>query len=188
MNDVAFLAAAAAVRSWTHLYTRGLPEEQAARRRAEIESDLWECRTDPTVGEGRKTFALIVRLAAGASDDLSWRLEEMDVSDTVAFRRVIAAASFAGLAASAALSLALLSPARAEGRGAPAVNCRAVSAVPPCAAFSERIVVRGQALPELGARPPHLPIPGERRDPIRTACADRAARLPCTNAFTGDQP
>ncbi|MFN2488188.1 MAG: hypothetical protein ABR529_00285 [Actinomycetota bacterium] len=42
--------ASAACRSWTWLYTMGLPTNARDRRRAEIESDLWE-QQDAARGE-----------------------------------------------------------------------------------------------------------------------------------------
>ena len=59
------------VRVWTHLYTFALPSEIRDRRRAEIESDVWESEHDPDVPH----HALVLRLLRGIPADLLWRLE-----------------------------------------------------------------------------------------------------------------
>lgn len=58
------------VLGWVRLYTQGLPNEAGTRRRAEIESDLWEQAHDPTERAG---VALIGRCARGVPADLWWR-------------------------------------------------------------------------------------------------------------------
>lgn len=62
----------AVARTWTRLYTLGLPEEVRDRRRAEIESDLWESWDDAT---DSSWLALLIaaRLIGGIPDDLRWR-------------------------------------------------------------------------------------------------------------------
>jgi hypothetical protein len=62
--------AATLVRGWTWLYTSGLSSEQRARRRREIESDLWESSEQDA----------IVRLVRGMPADLGWRIEQLDGS------------------------------------------------------------------------------------------------------------
>jgi hypothetical protein len=59
------------VRVWTYLYTFALPSEIRDRRRAEIESDLWESEHDPDVPH----HAFVLRLLRGLPADLLWRLE-----------------------------------------------------------------------------------------------------------------
>jgi len=67
-------AAIAIVRAWTRIYTYGLPAGDRERRRAEIESDLWESAHDGT--EQRLTTPHIIRrLLLGIVDDLRWRVE-----------------------------------------------------------------------------------------------------------------
>ncbi|MDH4146795.1 MAG: hypothetical protein OEY23_16675 [Acidimicrobiia bacterium] len=58
------------VLGWVRFYTQGLPDEAGPRRRAEIESDLWEQCHDPTERAG---VALILRCARGVPADLWWR-------------------------------------------------------------------------------------------------------------------
>jgi hypothetical protein len=59
------------VRIWTHLYTFALPSEIRDRRRAEVESDVWESEHDPDVPH----HAVVLRLLRGMPADLLWRLE-----------------------------------------------------------------------------------------------------------------
>ena len=62
------------VRSWTRVYTRGMPLEVRRRRCAEIESDLWESLHDPELT--RPTgIQILLRFARGMPADLTWRLE-----------------------------------------------------------------------------------------------------------------
>ena len=65
------------IRSWTSLYTKGLPSELGAERRAEVESDLWE--QDWLWQERGLTGLFSQRLGRwllGMPADLSWRLEQ----------------------------------------------------------------------------------------------------------------
>jgi hypothetical protein len=61
------------VRVWTRLYTSGLPARLRQSRRAEIESDLFESRSDE-----RHTMSpavqVMMRLLLGIPDDVQWRL------------------------------------------------------------------------------------------------------------------
>lgn len=65
-------------RAWVRLYTRGLPADLRAARRAELESDLWEHRHWSTA-EGRRSdqvaLEILERLFVGIAADLSWRFE-----------------------------------------------------------------------------------------------------------------
>lgn len=67
--------AADVARWWTRLYTAGVPEDERAARRAEIESDLWESLMDPVAAR-----QIPARLALGIVDDLTWSLTHMDTS------------------------------------------------------------------------------------------------------------
>ncbi len=62
------------VRLWTRVYSWRLPEPIRNARRAEIESDLWECQQAGTRTAGL-TFQIISRLILGLPDDLGWRFE-----------------------------------------------------------------------------------------------------------------
>ena len=84
------------VRVWTRLYTSALSSEIRDRRRAEIESDVWESEHDPDIPHR----ALVLRLLRGIPADLLWRLE-------VTPGRQHARAAVGALAGAAVLALAL---------------------------------------------------------------------------------
>jgi hypothetical protein len=70
---MAVRVASAVVRAWTRAYTAGMPPLHRDARRAEIESDLWECCHDPAMPLGGVTAAqIIARLVLGIPDDLHW--------------------------------------------------------------------------------------------------------------------
>ena len=81
--------AVAAVRAWTRLYTWRLHESARERRRAEIESDLWESQHDDASGSDLARV-LIARLVLGIVSDLRWRAGEMT---TASQRRRLVAVS-----------------------------------------------------------------------------------------------
>ena len=62
-----------AVRSWTHLYTAGLPPRLRDARRREIESDLWEIDTTPRPRPGRPAVDALLSLLLGMPSDFVWR-------------------------------------------------------------------------------------------------------------------
>lgn len=66
--------ASALVRAWTCAYTWRLEPGIRDRRRAEIESELWEFQQDPDRGNFAALHVL-ARLLIGIPDDLSWRAE-----------------------------------------------------------------------------------------------------------------
>ena len=84
------------VRIWTHLYTFALPSEIRERRRAEIESDVWESEHDPDVPH----HAFVFRVLRGMPADVLWRLE-------VAPSRQHTRAAVGALAGAGVLALAL---------------------------------------------------------------------------------
>ena len=57
---------------WVRVYTTGLPDDIAADRRAELESDVWEQQHDPDHGS---PIHILLRFAAGVPADLLWRVE-----------------------------------------------------------------------------------------------------------------
>ena len=65
----------ACVRLWTRLYTSGLPSAVRGRRRAEIDSDLWEWCADQASGSRAGAMQLLLRLVLGMPDDVAWRVE-----------------------------------------------------------------------------------------------------------------
>jgi hypothetical protein len=56
---------------WARTYTRGLPDEVAVRRRAELESDLWEQLHDTAQAHAGR--AIVGRLLRGIPADVRWR-------------------------------------------------------------------------------------------------------------------
>jgi hypothetical protein len=60
------------VRTWTRVYTIGLPATLRECRIAEIESDLWEYCHDSMHPAGH-ALAIIGRLVRGMPDDIGWR-------------------------------------------------------------------------------------------------------------------
>jgi hypothetical protein len=75
MTRLLLRVAAAAVRTWTHLYTCGLPALWRDARRGEIESDLWEWQHDPDRGTGPGAAGqVLLRLLLGLPDDVFWRM------------------------------------------------------------------------------------------------------------------
>jgi hypothetical protein len=77
-----------AVRTWTRMYTWRLPQSIRETRRAEIESDLWECQTDEAAGPALP-IQIMGRLALGVFDDVRWRVEQGS-RDSHVTRRAIA--------------------------------------------------------------------------------------------------
>jgi hypothetical protein len=75
---------AALVAWWVATYTRHLPAEVAARRRAELASDLWEQRAHGrTVGAPAAAVALSIlgRMATGIPADLRWRHQQLATTE-----------------------------------------------------------------------------------------------------------
>jgi LPXTG-motif cell wall-anchored protein len=75
---------AALVAWWVATYTRHLPAEVAARRRAELASDLWEQRAHGrAVGAPAAAVALstLGRMAAGIPADLCWRHQQLAAAE-----------------------------------------------------------------------------------------------------------
>jgi hypothetical protein len=93
MSARAVRIAVTIVRMWTRLYTWRLPQSVRNRRRAEIESDLWESQRDANASS--VTLGLVVRLLLGIVDDVRWRVEQ--VSAAPPRRRVVAVSVGAGV-------------------------------------------------------------------------------------------
>jgi hypothetical protein len=74
MTGRSLRCAIALVRGWTIAYTLGMPPEVRNGRRAEIESDLWECQHGAPAGF-RLPLQIVSRLVLGIHDDLRWRGE-----------------------------------------------------------------------------------------------------------------
>lgn len=133
------------VRVWTRVYTWHLRPDLQERRRAEIESDLWECAQDPERRRGASpAWEMVVRLLRGMPHDLSWRVEQ---SDLMAARPQLRLAATAAMSA-ATLAIVLgalwlapllrpatlprpLSPAASLGRLLPPLPCLPAGAAGP---------------------------------------------------------
>ena len=76
MTSLLVRISVAAVRTWTRVYTSHMPRSVAEARRAEIESDLWECQTDDA-GRPALAIEIIGRLVRGILDDVRWRVEHV---------------------------------------------------------------------------------------------------------------
>jgi hypothetical protein len=89
-----------------------MPTIWAERRRAEIESDLWELEHDPDGPRGLMPAAQVLgRLLAGVADDVCWRLEHSAIENSLVFRRIVALAAVSTVM----LSILWISPSTAEG-------------------------------------------------------------------------
>jgi hypothetical protein len=73
-RDLALGLATALVQTWTRVYTWRLEPAVRDRRRAEIDSELWEFERDPERGAYPAAHT-IARLLIGIPDDLSWRAD-----------------------------------------------------------------------------------------------------------------
>jgi hypothetical protein len=65
--------AAGLTRAWSRIYTMGLSRAERIRRRAELESDLWESLADPQASQ-----QILSRLMRGAIDDIAWSAGQMN--------------------------------------------------------------------------------------------------------------
>jgi hypothetical protein len=105
MMDVVARVAIAVVRVWTRMYTWRLEPSLRDARRAEIDSDLWECQTD----DGRRIVVavqIIGRLVFGVIDDLAWRIEHSRDRSRRAQRWVLVTLGISGLTACLWIALA----------------------------------------------------------------------------------
>jgi hypothetical protein len=119
MSGRGLRAATAIVRAWTRLYTAGLPAAVRDRRRAEIDSDIWEFTQQPGAG-----LHLLLRAMLGAFDDLAWR-------DASVRRPWLHRAAAAGLAATLFVAGVFVTLARPAPLPAPAPLNQHARAVPP---------------------------------------------------------
>jgi hypothetical protein len=87
--------AAALVRGWTSVYTLGLSREDRARRRQEIESDLWHSLNDPDRRGLAVALVMLTRLVAGIPDDIGWRVERPRPARPLVFAFAFAAVCMA---------------------------------------------------------------------------------------------
>jgi hypothetical protein len=85
--------AAALVRRWVGLYTRGLSVDARRDRRDEIEGDIW-CQAEDATASGRAPGSLalemLMRLVLGVPADVSWRAEQRRARAGAPHRRELA--------------------------------------------------------------------------------------------------
>jgi hypothetical protein len=79
MKNLGFPVVVGLTRLWTRLYTAGMPREVRDRRRAEIESDIWES-TEPV---DRLSGSHVLRLLIGVPDDVLWRYSHQPTGSVV---------------------------------------------------------------------------------------------------------
>jgi len=97
--------AVAIVRAWTLLYTCIMPAPVRDRRRAEIDSDLWEFQQDVATTRGvTPAMQMLLRLVAGLPDDLAWCIEHVADAEVAPGRTIVLIARTIG----AALFIAVL--------------------------------------------------------------------------------
>jgi hypothetical protein len=79
--------AVALVRIWARIYTTGMRTEIRERRRAEIESDLWESLHDAESAR-RSSVHIVIRLARGIPADVFWRVEHAAIGGQSMWRKL----------------------------------------------------------------------------------------------------
>jgi len=99
MNSLSMRLAVRSVRWWTRCYTVGMLPEFRETRRAEIESDLWECQSaaseDLRLGA---SLQVLLRLLIGIPDDIGWRVEHAALAETIHQETIVRIARVAGAA------------------------------------------------------------------------------------------
>jgi hypothetical protein len=78
MNPLLY-SAIALVKGWTRIYTSGMEPVSRDRRRAEVESDLWEFHEDARRHRASPpgiAIHMFIRLVAGIPYDMLWRFED----------------------------------------------------------------------------------------------------------------
>jgi hypothetical protein len=120
----------AAVRLWTRVYTWRMPRSVREARRAEIESDLWECQTDEAAGPALP-IQIMGRLALGVLDDVHWRVEHGSRASHVARRTIALSVGTAAVLACVWAGLTLSSAEPPQLPAAPDVRWRRAPYPPP---------------------------------------------------------
>src|SRR5947208_9412152 len=92
----------AVIRTWTRFYTSHMPAGVKERRRAEIESDIWESQR---AAESPEPISLLLRLLSGIPEDLAWRIENAPAGTRLRDAAAVTGAIVALLAALSVLPL-----------------------------------------------------------------------------------
>lgn len=123
MTDRVLRVAIAAVRAWTRIYTWRVEPSLRDARRAEIDSDLWECQADD-----RTRYALMLqitgRMVAGIFHDLQWRIEQVGDRRRTVRRSMLVTLGAGGLAACSWIAFATSSVEMPELPAAPPLVAR----------------------------------------------------------------
>jgi uncharacterized protein (TIGR03435 family) len=98
MTALLTLSAASLVRNWTRLYTSRLPASVRERRRAEVESDLWESQQNENARTPASALHVVVRLLIGIPDDLGWWIEQALIAGVLRRQTLVVTGRFVGLA------------------------------------------------------------------------------------------
>lgn len=93
------------VRGWVRLYTSGLPAAIQHRRRAEVDSDLWEQGEMAAEETASNAGHILARLVLGMPADISWHIAEL--GGPTMERSMTAKALVAGTVVLGGLSIAL---------------------------------------------------------------------------------
>jgi len=120
----------AAVRTWTRVYTWRMPRSVRDARRAEIESDLWECRAGDASGPALP-IQIIGRLVLGLFDDVRWRVEHVSRDSHVARRTLAFSVASAAVLTCVWVGLIVIPGTPPQAPTAPEVSWRRAQYPPP---------------------------------------------------------
>ena len=98
MTSLLTRSAASLVRGWTRLYTSRLPASVRERRRAEVESDLWESQQHQDGCTPAAALHVLARLLLGIPDDLGWWIEQALVAGVLRRQTLVVTGRFVGMA------------------------------------------------------------------------------------------
>jgi uncharacterized protein (TIGR03435 family) len=99
MTSALLYWATSLVRAWTRFYTHRLPPATRDRRRAEIESDLWEFERDLIRAQPASApFHVLLRLVRGIPDDLGWSIDQAMSAGVLRHQTIVVSGRFAGIA------------------------------------------------------------------------------------------
>lgn len=98
MTALLIRSAASLVRGWTRLCTSRLPASVRERRRAEVESDLWESLRNEGGSTPAVVLHLLARLVLGIPDDLGWWIEQALVAGVLRRQTLVVSGRFVGMA------------------------------------------------------------------------------------------
>src|SRR5215467_8094597 len=98
MTSLLTSSAASLVRGWTRLYTSRLPANVRERRRAEVESDLWESQQPEDGCTPAVALHVLARLVLGIPDDLGWWIEQALVAGILRRQTLVVTGRFVGMA------------------------------------------------------------------------------------------